>query len=99
MTNVFKVRDESNRFLNAIKEYFEISEILDSTIVKCKICNDYLVVSGTMIPIRALILQHLIQHLRDPHIHAKVIGPTQCFTERLKNNELVSDEKEDEKLK
>jgi hypothetical protein len=99
MTNIFKVRDEANRFLKAIEEYFEITENFDMTIVKCKLCNDYLVAGGTMIPIRALVLQHLVQHLRDPKVYRDVIGGTKCFEDRLKNNEFISDENEDEKLK
>jgi hypothetical protein len=98
-SNIFKVRDEHNRFLKLINKYFEFSEYLDLTIVKCKLCNSVLYAGGPMFPIRVLVLQHLVQHLKDPQIYAKLIGETKCFKDRLENNEFVMDENAEQKLK
>jgi hypothetical protein len=99
MSNVFKVKDDDNRFLIAIKKYFEISEFYDLTIVKCKLCDQTLTVTGQMFPVRALVLQHLIQHLKDPQIYKKIIGEAKCFNDRLQNNEFIADENDYESLK
>jgi hypothetical protein len=99
MTNIFKVRDEYNRFLKAIKEYFEISEHFDFIIIKCKFCEQTAVIGGQIFSTKALMLQHLVQHLKNQEVYNKVIGQQESFDERLQNNEFDSDENEMEKLK
>jgi hypothetical protein len=99
MANIFKVRDEHNTFLKLIDKYFEFSEQLDLTIVKCKLCDSICVVGGQMFPTRGLILQHLVQHLKDPNVYEKLVGKPRTFTERLKNNEFVTDENDELILK
>ena len=99
MTNVFKVKDECNTFLKLINECFEFSEQSDLTNIKCKLCNSTLIVGGDMFFIRVLVLQHLVQHLRNPDVYKQLIGKPKCFTERLQNNEFIADKNDEESLR
>ena len=86
--NIFKVRDEHNRILKLINDFIIISENGDLTVVKCKLCDSHVIVGGSMLSLRMLIIQHIVQHIhKNPNLLCY-----STFEQRLKNNEFELDE-------